>query len=61
MNEHPSREYIRQINGLKILINEDLNDDESEWGYYNSRCRKGHSYECARGASFKYCEDFEKE
>lgn len=28
MNEHPSREYIRQINGLKILINEDLNDDE---------------------------------
>lgn len=37
-----------------------VSDDESEWGYYNSRCRKGHSYECAR-VSLKYCEDFEKE
>ena len=38
-----------------------VNDDESEWGYYNSRCKKGHNYECARGVSLKYCEDFEKE
>lgn len=36
-----------------------IKDDESEFGYYNSRCKKGH-YECAR-VSLKYCEDFEKE
>lgn len=36
-----------------------VKDDESELGYYNSRCKKGH-YECAR-VSLKYCEDFEKE
>lgn len=36
-----------------------IKDDESELGYYNSRCKKGH-YECAR-VSLKYCEDFEKE
>lgn len=36
-----------------------IKDDESELGYYNSRCKKGH-YECAR-ISLKYCEDFEKE
>lgn len=38
-----------------------VKDDESELGYYNSRCKKGHNYECARGVSLKYCEDFEKE
>lgn len=37
-----------------------VKDDESELGYYNSRCKKGHNYECAR-VSLKYCEDFEKE
>ena len=36
-----------------------VKDDETELGYYNSRCRKGH-YECAR-VSLKHCEDFEKE
>ena len=36
-----------------------VKDDETELGYYNSRCQKGH-YECAR-VSLKYCEDFEKE
>ena len=36
-----------------------VKDDETEFGYYNSRCRKGH-YECAR-VSLKHCEDFEKE
>lgn len=35
-----------------------IKDDESELGYYNSRCKKGH-YECA-SVSLKYCEDFEK-
>lgn len=34
-----------------------IKDDESEFGYYNSRCKKGH-YECAR-VSLKYCDDFE--
>lgn len=36
-----------------------VKDDETELGYYTSRCRKGHS-ECAR-VSLKHCEDFEKE
>ena len=35
-----------------------VKDDETELGYYNSRCKKGH-YECAR-ISLKHCEDFEK-
>lgn len=35
-----------------------VKDNETELGYYNSRCKKGH-YECAR-VSLKYCEDFEK-
>ena len=33
-----------------------VKDDESEFGYYNSRCKKRH-YECAR-VSLKHCEDF---
>ena len=37
-----------------------IKDDESELGYYNSRCKKGHNYECAR-VSLKHCKDFEKE
>ena len=36
-----------------------IKNDETELGYYNSRCRKGH-YECAR-VPLKYCKDFEKE
>ena len=36
-----------------------VKDDETELGYYNSRCKKGH-YECA-SISLKFCEDFEKE
>lgn len=36
-----------------------VQDDETEFEYYNSRCKKGH-YECAR-VSLTRCEDFEKE
>ena len=32
-------------------------DEDSELGYYKSRCKKGH-YECAR-VSLVHCEDFE--
>lgn len=35
-----------------------VKDEETEFGYYNSRCKKGH-YECAR-VSLKYCEDFKE-
>lgn len=34
-----------------------VKDEDSEFGYYNSRCRKEH-YECAR-VSLIHCEDFE--
>jgi len=34
-----------------------VKDEDSELGYYKSRCRKGH-YECAR-VSLVHCEDFE--
>lgn len=34
-----------------------VKNNESEFGYYNSRCKKEH-YECAR-ISLKHCEDFE--
>lgn len=68
--EQQYTEYIRENKNLKEQLYSDENgicnqckyhylvkDEDSELGYYNSRCKKGH-YECAR-VSLRHCKDFE--
>ena len=64
MNNHPSEEYIKSISGVRILINEDLNDDEimvSPGVYEKMKSElKGKPVGYSPSSSPKEDEDFQK-